>query len=89
VIGPDFDPGEHAEEVDTLGGLVFDLAGRVPAKGETVGGMKGFEFEVLQADSRQVKRLKIKRLKQRQPRPVVKKGDAPPPDSPAPQVSAE
>jgi CBS domain containing-hemolysin-like protein len=89
VIGPDFDPGEHAEEVDTLGGLVFDLAGRVPAKGETVGGMKGFEFEVLQADSRQVKRLKIKRLKQRQPRPVVKKGDTPPPDSPAPQASAE
>src|SRR5690606_10586818 len=25
VIGPDFDPGEHAEEVETLGGLVFDL----------------------------------------------------------------
>lgn len=68
VIGPDFDPGSHAEDIDTLGGLVFDLAGHVPAKGETVGGLKGFEFEVLQADSRQVKRLKIKRLKQRPPR---------------------
>jgi CBS domain containing-hemolysin-like protein len=74
VIGPDFDPGQHAEDVDTLGGLVFDLAGHVPAKGETVGGIKGFEFEVLQADSRQIKRLKIKRLKQRAPRPVPKKG---------------
>lgn len=65
VIGPDFDPGEHAEEVETLGGLVFDLAGRVPQRGETVGGIKGFEFEVMQADARQVKRVKIKRLKQR------------------------
>jgi CBS domain containing-hemolysin-like protein len=69
VIGPDFDPAEHAEEVDTLGGLIFDLAGHMPVKGETVGGIKGFEFEVLQADSRQIKRLKIKRLKQRVPRP--------------------
>ena len=69
VIGPDFDPGQHAEEVDTLGGLVFELAGHVPAKGEVVNGIKGFEFEVLQSDSRQVKRVKIKRVKQRAPRP--------------------
>ncbi|HEY0918182.1 hemolysin family protein [Devosia sp.] len=70
VIGPDFDPGAHAEDVDTLGGLVFDLAGRVPQRGETVGGLTGFEFEVLQADARQVKRVKIKRLKQRGVRPL-------------------
>lgn len=70
VIGPEFDPGEHAEEVDTLGGLVFNLAGRVPQRGESVGGLKGFEFEVLQADARQVKRVKIKRLKQRPTRPL-------------------
>jgi CBS domain containing-hemolysin-like protein len=69
VIGPDFDPGSHADEVDTLGGLVFELAGHVPAKGEIVNGIKGFEFEVLQADSRQVKRVKIKRMKQPKPRP--------------------
>ena len=69
VIGPDFDPGSHADEVDTLGGLVFELAGHVPAKGEIVNGIKGFEFEVLQADSRQVKRVKIKRSKQPKPRP--------------------
>lgn len=70
VIGPDFDPGDHAEDVDTLGGLVFDLAGRVPQRGELVGGIKGFEFEVLQSDARQIKRVKIKRLKQRPARPV-------------------
>jgi CBS domain containing-hemolysin-like protein len=65
VIGPDFDPGEYGEDVDTIGGLVFALAGHVPVKGEIVGGIKNFEFEVIQADSRQVRRIKIKRLKQR------------------------
>ena len=65
IIGPDFDPGERGNEVDTIGGLVFALAGHVPEKGEVIGGIKNFEFEVLQADSRQVRRVKIKRLKQR------------------------
>jgi len=65
LIGSDFDPGEHAEDVDTLGGLVFALAGRVPQKGEVIGGIKNFEFEVMQADSHQLRRIKIKRLKQR------------------------
>jgi CBS domain containing-hemolysin-like protein len=65
VIGPDFDPGEHGGEVDTIGGLVFALAGHVPVKGEIIGGIKNFDFEVLQADSRSVRRIKIRRLKQR------------------------
>jgi CBS domain containing-hemolysin-like protein len=65
VIGPDFDSGEHGDDVDTIGGLVFALAGHVPVKGEIIGGIKNFEFEVLQADSRQLRRIKIKRLKQR------------------------
>ncbi len=74
LIGPDFDLGTHADEVDTIGGLVFDLAGHVPSKGEVIGGIKGFEFEVLLADSRQIKRIKIKRLKQRAPRqPTARK----------------
>ncbi len=76
VIGPDFDPGEHADEVDTLGGLVFALAGHVPLKGEVIGGIKNFDFEVLQADSRQLRRIKIRRLKQR--KPPAPKSDAPP-----------
>ena len=69
VIGPDFDPGEAGNDVDTIGGLVFALAGHVPVKGEIVGGIKNFEFEVMQADSRQVRRIKIKRLKQRKAGP--------------------
>jgi len=67
AVGPDFDPGELAGEVDTIGGLVFDLAGHVPAPGEIVKGLKGFEFEILASDARQIKKLKIKRLRQRTP----------------------
>jgi len=78
VIGPDFDTGVLAHEVDTIGGLVFDLVGRVPAKGEIISRLKGFDVEILQADSRQIKKLKIKRSRQRQQRllpPPAANGD--------------
>ena len=51
-------PGEESE-IDTLGGLVFALVGRVPARGELVRHPAGIEFEVLDADPRRVKKLKI------------------------------
>lgn len=62
MLGPDFDPGDYAEEVDTIGGLVFDLAGHVPKRGEHVTKLAGFQFEILAADSRRIKRLRIRRL---------------------------
>jgi len=49
------------EEVDTLGGLVFMLTGRVPAKGEIVLHPNGVEFEVVDADPRRIKRLRVTR----------------------------
>lgn len=61
MLGPDFDPGEFAEEVETIGGLVFDLAGHVPKRGEKVTRLAGFDFEILAADSRRIKRLRIRR----------------------------
>jgi CBS domain containing-hemolysin-like protein len=61
LIGPDFDPGEFGDEVDTIGGLVFDLAGHVPKRGEKITRLAGFDFEVLAADSRRIKRLRIRR----------------------------
>jgi CBS domain containing-hemolysin-like protein len=48
------------EEVDTLGGLVSSLAGRVPGRGEIIGHPSGIEFEVLDADPRRVKRLRVR-----------------------------
>ena len=46
------------EEVDTLGGLVFMLLGRVPARGEVIEHPAGVEFEVVDADPRRIKRLR-------------------------------
>lgn len=59
VIGTVFDPGEHADDMDTLGGLVFALAGHIPVRGEVVPGMVGFEFRILDADPRRIKRIQI------------------------------
>lgn len=56
--GPIFQESER-QEVDTLGGLVFNLAGRVPVKGETLHHPSGVSFEVIDADSRRIKRLRI------------------------------
>ncbi|MFN3869238.1 MAG: CBS domain-containing protein [Hyphomicrobiaceae bacterium] len=50
---------EEEEEIDTLGGLVFHMLGRVPARGEIVRHASGVEFEVLEADPRRVKKLKV------------------------------
>ncbi|WP_417281959.1 hemolysin family protein [Ancylobacter oerskovii] len=59
MVDPAFATGEEAEEVDTLGGLLVTLAGRVPVRGEIVSGPGHFEIEVLDADPRRVKRLRI------------------------------
>ena len=50
---------EETQEIDTLGGLVFSIVGRVPSRGEVVRHHSGVEFEVLEADPRRVKTLKI------------------------------
>jgi CBS domain containing-hemolysin-like protein len=50
---------EEEADIDTLGGLVFAIVGRVPARGELIHHASGIEFEVLDADPRRVKRLKI------------------------------
>jgi CBS domain containing-hemolysin-like protein len=52
--------GEAEEEIETLGGLVFSLVGRVPNRGERIAHPCGIEFEVLDADPRRIKRLKVR-----------------------------
>ncbi len=59
LTGIDLVEAEMAEEVDTLGGFIVTLAGRVPARGELIKGPSGLEFEILDADPRRVKRLRI------------------------------
>jgi CBS domain containing-hemolysin-like protein len=60
LVGP-FVTEEEREEIDTIGGLVFALAGRVPMRGELIGHPSGIEFEVVEADPRRVKRLRVRR----------------------------
>ena len=48
------------DEIDTLGGLVFTLAGRVPQRGEVIVGPSGFDFEVTEADPRKVRKIRIR-----------------------------
>lgn len=69
TVGNDFDVGDAAEEVDTIGGYLVTRAGRLPVRGEIVPGPGLFEFEVLDADPRRVKRVRITRLKERRERP--------------------
>ena len=59
AIGNGFDVGEALNEVDTLAGYLVSRVGRVPVRGELVPGPEGYEFEVLDADPRRVKRVKI------------------------------
>ncbi len=103
IVGHEFDVGDAAEEVDTLGGYLVTRAGRLPLRGEIVPGPELFEFEVLDADPRRVKRIRITRLKERRERTreprkrgepdAVLAGTTPPSlpadDTPAQKSSAE
>ena len=65
TVGPILDSDEEREDIDTLGGLVFSLAGRVPIRGELIRHSSGVEFEVLEADPRRIRRLRLRGLPQR------------------------
>jgi CBS domain containing-hemolysin-like protein len=59
LLGVDLLSDEEEDEADTLGGLIFEMAGRVPARGEIIKHDSGLEFEILQSDARRVKRIRI------------------------------
>lgn len=63
ALGTEFATGDISEDVDTLGGLLFVSIGRVPVRGELLVApdLAGYEFEVLDADPRRIKRLRIRR----------------------------
>ena len=71
LIGQDFETGEDGEDVETLGGYIVTHVGRLPVRGEVIAGPGEFEIEVLDADPRRVKRLRIGPRKER-PAPRVR-----------------
>jgi magnesium and cobalt transporter len=60
-MGPVLSEDERDADIETVGGLVFTLAGRVPTKGEVISHPSGIEFRVLDADPRQIRRLRVRR----------------------------
>ncbi len=68
-LGDDFAFGEHEDDVDTIGGLIFDITGRVPVRGEVISN-NGFEFHVMEADPRRIKRVKLVKSSRRRTKRV-------------------
>jgi CBS domain containing-hemolysin-like protein len=63
LVGPVLSDEERENDIDTLGGLVFSMAGRVPTRGELVTHPpSGISFEVMEADPRRIRRLRIRNL---------------------------
>jgi magnesium and cobalt transporter len=60
ALGIPLRAGEEDEEIDTLGGLVFLRSGRVPARGEVIPHESGVQFEIVDADPRRIKRLRVR-----------------------------
>jgi len=58
MVGPLLDEEERGE-VDTLGGLIFSLAGRIPERGEVIRHPSGCEFEIVDVDARRIRRLRV------------------------------
>ncbi len=94
-LGPVLTEEERASDIDTMGGLVFTLAGRVPAKGELVSHSSGLEFRVLEADPRRVRLLRVRRpgsVAQAVPAAIAGPGSGPgtgPGQGPGQQQAAE
>jgi CBS domain containing-hemolysin-like protein len=76
-LGVELVTPEQEEDIDTLGGLVFSLAGRIPARGELVRHPSGIEFEVLDADPRRIKKLRIHKPQAQSGEAVAPKAQVP------------
>jgi hemolysin (HlyC) family protein len=87
VIGAEFDVGDAAEEVDTVGGYIVTQIGRVPVRGELIPGPGAFEIEILDADPRRVKRVRIY-LRKPAPRVVERSPSRRPDTAPRPAAPA-
>ena len=79
IVGEDFVVGEIGEDVDTLGGLITAVIGRVPPRGEVVQAVEGYEFHVMEADPRRVRKVRIVQKKAAERRRRAKRDAETPP----------
>lgn len=61
VVGPILTESEREAEIETIGGLVFRLAGHVPTRGEVISHESGFVFRILDADARHIRRVRVRK----------------------------
>lgn len=85
---------DDAEEIDTLGGLVFTALGRIPVRGELIDAVEGLDIEVTDADPRRIKSLKVypaglRRRDPRTPRRATRSGAANEDEKPSPSAQDE
>ena len=74
MFGVDLLPEDKEDEADTLGGLMFEMGGRVPVKGEVIAHPSGLEFEIVESDLRRVKQVRI-HVKQKPDAPEEAQGE--------------
>ncbi len=74
MFGVDLLPADKEDEADTLGGLMFEMGGRVPVKGEVITHPSGLEFEIVESDLRRVKQVRI-HVKQKPDAPEEAQGE--------------
>jgi CBS domain containing-hemolysin-like protein len=90
VVGVEFSVGDEAPEVDTIGGYLMAQVGRLPLRGELVPGPQGLEIEVLDADPRRIKRVRIHRNRNRlieRDRDGRRRYTTPAPDTASPAIA--
>ena len=81
---------DDRDEIDTVGGLVCAVAGRVPGRGEVVRHPTGVQFEVIEGDPRRLSLLKVRGAPRQAQRPLSEDpGLAPPREGPEGAVAAE
>ena len=62
-LGPQFIVGEDGEDVDTIGGYIFSMLGRIPTRGEVINSGENFEFQILEVDPRRIRKIRIMPLR--------------------------
>jgi CBS domain containing-hemolysin-like protein len=68
-VGPVLTDDERAEDIETLGGLIVTILDRVPGRGEIIKHDSGIEFEIIDADPRRIKRIRLRNLPATRPSP--------------------
>lgn len=68
IVGQQFKDAVQDSDIDTLGGLIFQALGRIPARREIIKAIPGYEFEVLNVDARRIHNVQIRVLKTHDPR---------------------